>query len=94
MVNLANRKVEDLQRILVPIKDLSASAREQFELAQRVLASTSPDAGLITLLHIVDPRFNRTDRARIERNYDAGNRPMARAPASRSSWNGDRVWKR
>ena len=32
-----------------------------------MLASTSPDAGLITLLHIVDPRFNRTDRARIER---------------------------
>ena len=31
-----------------------------------MLASTSPDAGLITLLHIVDPRFNRTDRARIE----------------------------
>ena len=67
VVNLANREVEDLQRILVPIKDLSASAREQFELAQRVLASTSPDAGLITLLHIVDPRFNRNDRARIER---------------------------
>ena len=67
VVNLAERQVEALQRILVPIKDLSASAREQFELAQRVLASASTDTGLITLLHIVDPRLSRHARDRIER---------------------------
>ena len=66
VVNLAERRVETLQRILVPIKDLSASAREQFELAQRLLASQSSDQGLVTLLHIVDPRLNRSERSRIE----------------------------
>ena len=66
VVNLAEREVETLQRILVPIKDLSASAREQFELAQRMLASQSREQGLITLLHIVDPRLNRYGRLRIE----------------------------
>ena len=66
VVNLAERPVETLQRILVPIKDLSASAREQFELAQRLLASQSSDQGLVTLLHIVDPRLNRSERSRIE----------------------------
>ena len=66
VVNLAERPVETLQRILVPIKDLSASAREQFELAQRLLASQSSEQGLITLLHIVDPRLNRSERIRIE----------------------------
>ena len=66
VVNLAEREVETLQRILVPIKDLSASAREQFELAQRILASQSREQGLITLLHIVDPRLNRYGRLRIE----------------------------
>ena len=66
VVNLAKREVETLQRILVPIKDLSASAREQFELAQRMLASQSREQGLITLLHIVDPRLNRYGRLRIE----------------------------
>ena len=66
VVNLAEREVETLKRILVPIKDLSASAREQFELAQRILASQSREQGLITLLHIVDPRLNRYGRLRIE----------------------------
>jgi nucleotide-binding universal stress UspA family protein len=66
VVNLAERPVETLQRILVPIKDLSASAREQFELAQRLLAGQSSEQGLITLLHIVDPRLNRSERIRIE----------------------------
>jgi len=66
VVNLADRPVETLQRILVPIKDLSASAREQFELAQRLLAGQSSEQGLITLLHIVDPRLNRSERIRIE----------------------------
>lgn len=68
VVNLAGRDPEELQRILVPIKDLSASAREQFELAQRLLHSESVgSSGVITLLHIVDPRFSRHDRQWIER---------------------------
>ncbi|QNG26398.1 cation:proton antiporter [Synechococcus sp. HK01-R] len=67
VVNLAGQGVDDLQRILVPIKDLSASAREQFELAQRLLASAEGSSGVITLLHIVDPRFSRHDRQWIER---------------------------
>ena len=67
VLNLAGRQVDALQRILVPIKDLSASAREQFELAQRLLACESGDQCLITLLHIVDPRLNRYERIRIER---------------------------
>ena len=66
VLNLAGRQVDSLQRILVPIKDLSASAREQFELAQRLLACESRDQCLITLLHIVDPRLNRFERIRIE----------------------------
>lgn len=66
VVNLAEREVNSLKRILVPIKDLSASAREQFELAQRLLASHSSEQCLITLLHIVDPRLNRYERIRIE----------------------------
>ena len=66
VLNLAGRQVDSLQRILVPIKDLSASAREQFELAQRLLACESGDQCLITLLHIVDPRLNRFERIRIE----------------------------
>ncbi|MBL6797785.1 MAG: cation:proton antiporter [Synechococcus sp. BS307-5m-G39] len=67
VVNLAGQGVDNLQRILVPIKDLSASAREQFELAQRLLASAEGSSGVITLLHIVDPRFSRHDRQWIER---------------------------
>jgi Kef-type K+ transport system membrane component KefB len=68
VVNLAGRDPEELQRILVPIKDLSASAREQFELAQRLLNHRGGGAsGVITLLHIVDPRFSRHDRQWIER---------------------------
>jgi len=68
VVNLGGQDVNGLQRILVPIKDLSASAREQFELAQRLLASSDSTApGTITLLHIYDPRFSGHDRNWIER---------------------------
>jgi len=53
VVNLAGRDPEELQRILVPIKDLSASAREQFELAQRLLNHGGGGAsGVITLLPV------------------------------------------
>ena len=41
VVNLGRNSPDELGRILVPIKDLSASAREQFELALRVIQSRS-----------------------------------------------------
>lgn len=67
VANLGRRKLNDLNQILVPIKDLSASAREQFELALRLL-STAPDptSTTISLLHIHDPRFNRHERSWME----------------------------
>ena len=67
VANLGQRKLNDLNQILVPIKDLSASAREQFELALRLL-STAPDptSTTISLLHIHDPRFNRHERSWME----------------------------
>lgn len=67
VVHLANQKAEQLARILVPIKDLSASAREQFELALRLMASC-PEAKTphISLLHIHDPRFGGEDRLWME----------------------------
>ena len=59
----ADGSTDHLNRILVPIKDLSASAREQFELALRLMA-TAPDqqSTHITLLHIHDPRYSHHDR--------------------------------
>ena len=67
VANLGRRELNDLNQILVPIKDLSASAREQFELALRLL-STAPDptSTTISLLHIHDPRFNRHERSWME----------------------------
>jgi Kef-type K+ transport system membrane component KefB len=67
VANLGRQELKDLNQILVPIKDLSASAREQFELALRLL-STAPDptSTTISLLHIHDPRFNRHERSWME----------------------------
>ena len=67
VANLGRRDLKELNQILVPIKDLSASAREQFELALRLL-STAPDptSTTISLLHIHDPRFNRHERSWME----------------------------
>ena len=56
VVNLGRDVDSNLGRILVPIKDLSASAREQFELALRVINSAEEDQRVrITLLHVHDP---------------------------------------
>ena len=63
VVNLGRQPEAALNRILVPIKDLSANAREQFELALRVLNSAPQDQRTrITLLHVHDPRFSAQDR--------------------------------
>ena len=45
---------------------LASPGAVHVELAQRLLASQSSEQGLITLLHIVDPRLNRSERIRIE----------------------------
>ena len=67
VANLGRRELNDLNKILVPIKDLSASAREQFELALRLLSTApEPTATTISLLHIHDPRFNRHERSWME----------------------------
>ena len=67
VTNLGERPTEQLSRILVPIKDLSASAREQFELALRLMASaTDQTTTRITLLHIHDPRYSHHDRGWME----------------------------
>lgn len=64
VVNLKREPQTGFCRILVPIKDLSSNAREQFELALRLQSSASEASGTrITLLHIHDPRFNRHDRS-------------------------------
>ena len=67
VVNLSKQAEQPLNRILVPIKDLSASAREQFELALRVLNTAPEDARTrITLLHVHDPRYSGSDRQWME----------------------------
>ena len=67
VVNLGRESDSGLGRILVPIKDLSASSREQFELALRVINSAPEDQRVrITLLHVHDPRFSGQDRHWIE----------------------------
>ncbi len=67
VANLRRCELDHLKQILVPIKDLSASAREQFELALRLLATElDPRSTTITLLHIHDPRFNRHERSWME----------------------------
>ena len=56
VTNLGERPTEELSRILVPTGDFSASAREQFELALRLMASAAnAKTTQITLLHIHDP---------------------------------------
>ena len=67
VVNLGRQRVTALSRILVPIKDLSASAREQFELALRVINTAAlEERTRITLLHVHDPRFSGQDRRWME----------------------------
>ena len=67
VVNLGKELEQPLGRILVPIKDLSASAREQFELALRVIHSAPNSRRIrITLLHVHDPRSDRQDRNWME----------------------------
>jgi Kef-type K+ transport system membrane component KefB/nucleotide-binding universal stress UspA family protein len=49
----------ELRRLLVPVKDLTAGAVEQFQLAHRLATALQ---GEITLLHLHDPRLSRQER--------------------------------
>lgn len=55
-----------LRRVLVPVKELSAGALEQFQLAERFARSASPliegEGVAITLLHVHDPRLSPPER--------------------------------
>ena len=67
VVNPGRQPQASLHRILVPIKDLSASAREQVELALRVINSADENQRTrITLFHVHDPRFSGQDRRWME----------------------------
>ncbi|MEB3353930.1 MAG: cation:proton antiporter [Cyanobacteriota bacterium] len=52
-----------LRRILVPIKDLTAGAREQVQLAERLAQALG---GSITVLHLHDPRLDPEQRDQLE----------------------------
>ena len=56
-----------LRRLLVPIKDLTAGALEQFQLAERLAASSG---GAITLLHVHDPRLGPEELAQLRRELE------------------------
>ncbi|SBO42828.1 cation:proton antiporter [Cyanobium sp. NIES-981] len=54
---------ESLRRLLVPVKDLTAGALEQFQLAERLAVARS---GSITLLHVVESGRSRRARQEVE----------------------------
>ncbi|MEB3321767.1 MAG: universal stress protein, partial [Synechococcaceae cyanobacterium] len=60
-----------LGRVLVPVKDLTAGALEQFQLAERFAASAPARSGdppvAITLLHVHDPRLPGPEREALHR---------------------------
>ena len=56
------------RRLLVPVKDLSAGALEQFQLAERLLRASGPSEGAaITLLHIHEPWLPQAERDQLAR---------------------------
>jgi Kef-type K+ transport system membrane component KefB/nucleotide-binding universal stress UspA family protein len=67
-----------LQRLLVPIKDLSAAALEQFQLAERIAAALG---GSITLLHLHEPRLAAAELGQLAAQLERW-RPKASATAA------------
>ncbi len=57
------RPPSQLRSLLVPIKDLTAGAIEQFQLAHRLATALG---GTITLLHLHDPRLSRQERLELQ----------------------------
>ncbi len=56
-----------LRRILVPIKDLTAGALEQVQLAERLARALG---GSITLLHLHDPRLSSQEREQLRQDLE------------------------
>lgn len=67
-----------MRRLLVPIKDLTAAALEQFQLAERMAAA---QGGAITLLHLHEPRLPAAEQLQLERQLQRW-RPKADATAA------------
>ena len=67
-----------LQRLLVPIKDLSAAALEQFQLAERIATALG---GSITVLHLHEPRLAAAELAQLAAQFDRW-RPRSSASAA------------
>lgn len=68
VVTRLRQEPRQLRRRLVPIKDLSASALEQVQLAERIAASLAdapPPAVRITLLHLHDPGLPAAERQHL-----------------------------
>ena len=56
------------RRLLVPVKDLSSGALEQFQLAERLLVGCPPGEGAaITLLHVHEPWLPQSERDQLAR---------------------------
>jgi nucleotide-binding universal stress UspA family protein len=54
------------RRVLVPVKDLSAGALEQFQLAERLLSASQPlEGAAITLLHVHEPWLPQAERDQL-----------------------------
>lgn len=56
---------DQMRRLLVPVKDLTAGALEQFQLAERVASAIG---GSITLLHLHEPWLPGAERQLLERH--------------------------
>jgi len=69
---------ETMARLLVPVKDLTAAALEQFQLAERI---ASARGGAITVLHLHDPRLSPRELAEVAAQLERW-RPQASAMAA------------
>jgi nucleotide-binding universal stress UspA family protein len=67
-----------MQRLLVPVKDLSAAALEQFQLAERMASALG---GAITVLHLHEPRLAAEEIGQLARQLERW-RPRASATAA------------
>ncbi|QEY33292.1 cation:proton antiporter [Synechococcus sp. RSCCF101] len=82
VVSLQGLDPGGIRTVLVPLKDLSASAREQFGLALRLLGTNSQ--GVITLLHVHDPRLGSAERSRLRQELEHWAPPRAGHPRVRA----------
>ena len=69
---------ETMTRLLVPLKDLTAAALEQFQLAERIASALG---GAITLLHLHEPRLPPRELAEVAAQLERW-RPEASATAA------------